>query len=124
MQHARSGLTRGKLAAMNRRFVALLVMLAIGLQGPILAYAVVANAKTMPAACAGHTLGQSGNDDSSCCPQGIAPGLCCAGGMVLTAIPSTLPTPPTLPSRFVPCASGSVAFATERPIPLLRPPIA
>ena len=108
---------------MNRRFVALLVMFAMGLHGPILAYAGVANAKTMPAACAGHALGH-GSNDSSCCPQGIAPGVCCGGGMVLTGIPSTPTTPPTVPSRFVPSASGSVAFATQRPTPLLRPPIA
>jgi hypothetical protein len=108
---------------MNRRFVWLLVMLAIALQGPILAYAGVASAKTMAAPCTGHALSQSGNDDSSCCPQRIAPGVCCAGGTVLTAIPSALPMPPMVPSRFVPSASGSVAFATQRSIPLLRPPI-
>jgi hypothetical protein len=107
----------------NRRFIALLVMLAIGLQGPILAYAGVANAKTMPTTCAGHTPAHSGNDDSSCCPQGIAPGICCAGGMVLTGIPSTPVTRPAERLHLSPPASGPVAFATERPTPLIRPPI-
>jgi hypothetical protein len=109
---------------MDRRSVALLVMLAIGLQGPILAYAGAVTAKTMSATCAGHTLGQSGNDDSPCCPQGLASGVCCAGGIVLTCVPCTPFTPPAVPSHVVPPASGSVAFATERPTPLLRPPIA
>jgi len=108
---------------MSHRFVALLVMLAISLQGPILAYAGVASAKTTPAACAGHALGH-GSDDSSCCPQGIAPGICCAGGLLLAGIPSSPLAPPAVPSHLAPCASGSVAFATQRPTPLLRPPIA
>jgi hypothetical protein len=106
-----------------RRFVALLVVLAISLQGPSLAYAAAAAAKAMPAACAGHVLGHTGNDDS-CCPQGILPGLCCAGGLVLTGMPSAALTLPSVSLHLLPSASGSVAFATERPAPLLRPPIA
>jgi hypothetical protein len=109
---------------MNRRFVALLVMLAIGLQGPSLAYAAVVNAKTTPAGCAGHTLGQNAHDNRSCCPQGSAPGLCCAGGIVFSGMPSTLVIPLIVPVYRMPAASGFVASATERPTPLLRPPIA
>jgi len=109
---------------MNRRFVALLVVLAISLQGPSLAYAAALTAKTMPAACAGQVLGHSGTDDSSCCPQGILPGLCCAGGLVFTGMPSAPITLLSVSLHLLPAASGSVAFATERPAPLLRPPIA
>jgi hypothetical protein len=98
-------------------------MLAIGLQGPSLAFAGTVTANTVPPTCAGHLLGQSGIDDS-CCPQGIVPGLCCAGGLVLTGLPSTPIALPWVSSRLVPPTSGSVAFATERPTPLLRPPIA
>jgi hypothetical protein len=108
----------------NRRFVAFLIMLAIGLQGPSLAYATAVSAKTMPAGCAGHMLGQSGHDNCPCCPQGSAPGLCCAGGIVFTAMPSALVIPPVIPVYRMPAASGFVAFTTERPTPLLRPPIA
>jgi len=107
---------------MNRRFVGLLVVLAISLQGPSLAYAAAAGAKTMPASCADHILGQSGSDDA-CCPQGLLPGACCAGGLVLTGMPSA-PVLPAAPLHLLPPASGSVPFATERPSPLLRPPIA
>jgi hypothetical protein len=106
---------------MNRRLVALLVVLAISLQGPSLAYA--AAAKMMPASCAGHVLDHSGNNDS-CCPQGVLPGLCCAGGLVLTGLPSTQMTLPLVSSSRMPPVSGSVAFATERATPLFRPPIA
>jgi hypothetical protein len=109
---------------MNRRLVALLIVLAITLQGPNLAYAAgAAAATTMPAACQDHTPGQSGNAGSSCCPQGLLPGLCCADGLVFTGVPST-PVTSVLPSRLLPTASGSEPFATERPAPLLRPPIA
>jgi hypothetical protein len=109
---------------MNRRFVAFLVVLAISLQGPSLSYAAAFTAKTMPAACAGHVLGHTGNDDSSCCPQGIAPGCCCAGGLALTGMASAPIAVPAAPLHLLPVTLGSVAFATERPAPLLRPPIA
>jgi hypothetical protein len=109
---------------MNRRFIAFLIMLAIGLQGPSLAYAAAVSAKTMPARCADHTLGQNDHDDGSCCPQGSAPGLCCAGGLVFTGMPSAPVIPLIIPVYRMPAASGVVAFATKRPTPLLRPPIA
>jgi hypothetical protein len=109
---------------MNRRFVAFLIMLAMGLQGPSLAYAAAVSAKTMPAGCAGHTLGQSGHDNGSCCPQGSVPGLCCVGGIVFTGMSSALVIPLIIPVYRMPAGSGFVAFATERPTPLLRPPIA
>ena len=108
---------------MNRRFVAFLIVLAIGLQGPSPAYAAAVTAKTMPAGCAGHTLGQSGPDNCPCCPQGTAPGLCCAGGIAFTGMPSALGIPIMTPVYRLPAASGLAAFATERPTPLLRPPI-
>lgn len=107
---------------MNRRFVAFLVVLVISLQGPTFAYADAAAAKTMPAACAGHVLGHHGSHDC-CCPEGLLAGACCAGGFVLTGMPSATVSAPAAPSRLLPSNSGSVAFATERPSPLLRPPI-
>ena len=107
---------------MNRRFVGLLVVLAISLQGPSLAYAAAATATTMPASCASHILGQSGSDNS-CCPQSM-PGVCCAGGLVVTGMPSAPVTLPAAPVHLLVSPSGSVPFATERPSPLLRPPIA
>lgn len=105
------------------RFVAFLIMLAIGLQGPSLAYAAAVTAKTAPASCAGHMLGQGSQDDSSCCMQGIAPGLCCAGGVALSGPPGVLAARLAIRARLLPVASASAAFATERPAPLLRPPI-
>jgi hypothetical protein len=108
----------------NRRFVAFLVMLAIGLQGPSLAYAAALTAKSMPTGCANHVPGQSGYNNSSCCPDNMAPGLCCAGGVVFGGTPTLLLTRISVPARLLPADSGSVAFATQRPPPPLRPPIA
>ena len=116
-------LTRYTWQRVNRRFVLFLVMLALGLQGPSLAYT-ASMAKFAPAPCAGYTLGHGGaHDASSCSPQGAAPGLCCAGGVVLSGIPSAIITTPSIPVQVRPPASASVALATERPAPLLRPPI-
>jgi len=107
---------------MNRRLVALLVVLAIAWQGPSLAYASATGAKTMPASCAGHLLcDPCGND--SCCPQGMLPGACYAGGTVFTGMPSATIPPSEALSSLLPFIADSVAYATERPSPLLRPPI-
>ena len=107
---------------MNRRLVGLLVVLAIAWQGPSLAYASATGAKTMPASCAGHLLcDPCGNN--SCCPQGMLPGACYAGGPVFTGMPSAMTLPGAAPSSLLPFIADSVAYATERPSPLLRPPI-
>jgi hypothetical protein len=106
---------------MNRRVIALLIVLAVSVQGPSLAYAAVATA-TMPAACHDHLPANGGNDSSSCCPQGLLPGACCSGGLVLAGSAPLALMP--LPVRLPPIAARSVPMATERPAPLLRPPIA
>jgi hypothetical protein len=108
---------------MNRRFVAYLIMLMIGLQGPSLAYAAALTAKTMPAGCASHVLSQDGHDKASCCPDNVSAGLCCSPGVVFGGAPSLLVTHLSSPTSLLPPDSGSVAFATERPSPPLRPPI-
>ena len=68
---------------MNQRFVAFLIMLAIGLQGPTLAYAASLTAKTMPSGCTSQMLGQSGHDNAPCCPDNMGPGLCCGAARYL-----------------------------------------
>lgn len=108
----------------NRRFVAFVIMLVIGLQGPSLAYASAVTTKTMPPACAGQAMGQNGCDGCPCCPAGSAPGACCTGGIVFTGLSSALVIPLIVPVYRLPAAAGFVGFATERPTPLLRPPIA
>jgi hypothetical protein len=108
----------------KQRFVAFLIMLAIGLQGPTLAYAASLTAKTMPSGCTSQMLGQSGHDNAPCCPDNMGPGLCCAGGAVFGGTPTVVLARVLTPARLLPPDSGSAAFATERPSPPLRPPIA
>jgi hypothetical protein len=108
---------------MNRRFVAILLILAIGLQGPSLAYAAALTAKTMPTGCASYMLSQDGHDNASCCPDNIGAGLCCSAGVVFGGVPSLLLTRISSPARLLPPDSGAVTLATERPSPPLRPPI-
>jgi hypothetical protein len=110
---------------MNRRLVALLIVLAMALQGPILAYAVTmtaaGSALAMPAnCCPGHGSDHS-NYESSCCPAGLLAGACCAGvGTAILPSHVSLPAPPL---HLLPWDSGSVWYATESPGPQLRPPI-
>jgi hypothetical protein len=113
-----------RLASMSCRFVAFVIMLAIGLQGPSLAYAAAVTSKTMRSDCASHMVDQSGHTNESCCPDNLSPGLCCAGGVVFGGTPTLLLTRISIPAHLLPPDSGSVAFATERPSPPLRPPIA
>jgi len=61
---------------MSRRFIGLLVVLVMGLQGPILAYAAVSTATAH--CCPSQESGNPGNGCSSC-PAGVLAGACCAG---------------------------------------------
>jgi hypothetical protein len=108
---------------MSRRIVTFLVIIAISLQGPSLAYSAALTTKAMPTGCASYLLGQNGHDNSPCCPDTLNAGLCCSGGVVFGGAPSLLVTHISLPARLLPPDAGSVAFATERPAPPLRPPI-
>src|ERR1700751_2490434 len=104
---------------MNRRLIAFLILLAIGLQGPILAYATTAisavSTMTTPAdCCPGHESGLAGNGCSSCLP-GVVAGDCCGGSIVSTAILGSHISLLALPSHLLPSESGSVSFAMERP---------
>jgi hypothetical protein len=109
---------------MNRRFVALLIVFVIALQGPRLAYANALTAKTMPAGCASHVVGHSGQEAPSCCPDTLTAALCCSVGMVFGGAPALHLARAPLAAHRLPPESGSVVFATEHPIPPLRPPIA
>src|ERR1700739_1592687 len=112
---------------MNRRLIASLIVLAIGLQGPILAYATTAisavSTMTTPAdCCPGHESGLAGNGCSSCL-AGVVAGECCGGSVVFAAILGSHISLLAPLLHLLPSESGSVSFATERPGPQLRPPI-
>jgi len=108
--------------SMKRRLTALLIVLVMGLQGPMLAHAAGSAAATAGHCCPGQASGNAGNDSSSC-PAGVLAGVCCLGSVSFTAllhlqISPLIPTPSLLPSESV-----SVSFATESPTPQFRPPI-
>ena len=108
---------------MNRRLVALLIVLAIGLQGPILAYADTVTAGHSANCCLGHGCGQTSEGSSPCCPAGGPAATCHTDSAVLTAIIASQSSPSALPLQFLTSESGSVPFATESLGPELRPPI-
>jgi len=108
-------------ALMSRRLIALLCVLVMGLQGPLLAYAA---ASTTAAAhcCPGQESGTAGSDCPPC-PTGVLAGACCAGSPVFTAMLYPQISLLVTSSRLLLPESGSVPFATESPTPRFRPPI-
>ena len=114
-------------AFMNRRLVALLLILAIGLQAPVLAYA-AAPGGTGPSnatisACPDGTVLHDGSDRSSCCSHGAMP----AGCIAVCAVPMA-PVVLALPEfsfvlDVVPPSGDSASFVGRDPVPLIRPPI-
>jgi hypothetical protein len=106
---------------MSRRFIALLVVLVMGLQGPILAFA-AASPMAAGHCCPGHQSGTAGNGCTSC-PAGVLAATCCATNSVTTAMLSSPVSLLASPSGHLLPESGSVSFATENPAPQFRPPI-
>ena len=106
---------------MNRRLIVLLVVLAVGLQGPILAYA-AGSTTAAEHCCPGHDSGNAGNECTSC-PAGLLAGACCVGSAFFTAMLDSQISLLIPPSSLLPSESGSVSFATESPTPQFRPPI-
>ena len=112
---------------MNSRFIALLLVLAMGLQGPLLAYAAAPGASGPGTAtisvCPDGTVLQAGNDCSSCCSHGSIP----AGCIAVCAVPMATPVLAIVDWAFAleaaPPTSVSVSFVGQRPDPLIRPPI-
>jgi hypothetical protein len=112
---------------MHRRLITLLVVLAMGLQGPIQAHAAAsAGAQpTMSAAadcCPAHAFERAGRGCSHC-PAVMLHGDCSAGCVVITAILNSGLSLPAASAQLVPWESGTTPFATESLTPQLRPPI-
>jgi hypothetical protein len=108
---------------MKRQLIALIVILAIGLQGSLVAFA--AAATLMQSDCQTTVQGQHAAD-KSCCPSGVHTTSCCSDAcpaalaVVTTASPAFLVwycrTAPTL-------QLGTAAFFSRGDSPLIRPPI-
>jgi hypothetical protein len=122
--------SRAILPTVNRRLLALLLVLALGVQGPLVAYAsTVADAETVGCGLATGTPASPADAQShaapdSCCPGG-APGAGCCFTLCLVSAGATGPTvlvhgysravPPTRPI--------ALAFTSRGDAPLIRPPI-
>lgn len=110
--------------SVSRRFIALLIVFVVALQGPALAYAAASTVSTTTThCCPGHELGNAGNGCNSCPAGVLAAGGCCAGCAVFIAMPSSQLSLWAPPLNLLPSESRSVSFDTESPTPQIRPPI-
>jgi hypothetical protein len=115
---------------MKRRLIAFLIVMAIGLQSPIIAYAAAAAGTTgagsalMPCDSAAHAATHPGISPKSCCPGGEPTANCCLSICLVAVGVTARPAPtrayaPTAPP-FRPTASS---FTSRGDAPLIRPPI-
>jgi len=107
---------------MSRRFVALIVVLLMGLQGPLLAMAAAPGMTTTGPCCPGHQPGHNGNGCPPC-PAGVPVSTCSAGSLVSAASPGTQISLLMRPTGFLLSQLDSVPFGTQSPDPRFRPPI-
>jgi hypothetical protein len=115
---------------MKRRLVAFLIVMAIGLQSPIVAYAAAAAGTTaagsalMPCDSAAPAATDPGTPDKSCCPGGAPTANCCLS-VCLLAVGITAPPAPTRSfAPTVPSVRHAISsFSSRGDAPLIRPPI-
>jgi hypothetical protein len=107
------------LCPVTRQFIALILMLAIGLEGSSAAFAA-----TAPVSIDCQTKAHSGAAQNSCCPNGQRPVSCCLDLCLLT-VGATVSQ--VVPTWFIPPSESMVAtpaiFSSRGDSPLIRPPI-
>jgi hypothetical protein len=107
---------------MKREFIALIFVLAIGLQGTMAA--VAATSSLMSTDCQTATMAHSGASQDSCCPKGQRAMSCCLD-LCLSTVGATVS--PTALTWFSPPAKLQTAkssiFSSRGDSPLIRPPI-
>jgi hypothetical protein len=109
---------------MKRQLIAVIVMLAIGLQGSVVAFAGIF--PLMSTDCQTAAISHSGASQDSCCPKGQHTMGCCLEACVgtvagaVTTMPQVLTSPKseTLVPQFL-----STRFSSRGDSPLIRPPI-
>ena len=106
---------------MNRRIVAAVLILVMSLQGPLLAFrAVVGATGAGLSQCAETTAG----DCDSCCTHGSTPAACLASCAALVAVLPGFSVPRIPHGQLIVASVRPASFASEQPVPLIRPPIA
>jgi len=109
---------------MKRQLIALIVMLAFGLQGSVVAFAGIS--PLMSTDCQTAAVSHSDASQDSCCPKGQHSMNCCLDACVGTVAGAVTTTPQvlmrlgsaTLIPQFI-----STRFASRGDSPLIRPPI-
>jgi hypothetical protein len=111
-----------KLRGMKRELIALILMLAMGLQGSMAAFA--ATALSTPAACQTTAMAHSAASQDSCCPKGQRAMSCCLDlclstvGAAMSSVAITLSSAPASLQ-----AARPPIFFSRGDSPLIRPPI-
>jgi hypothetical protein len=111
-----------KLCGMKRQLIALILMLAIGLQGSVAAFA--GTAPLMSTDCQTTAMAHSGASQDSCCPTGQRAMSCCLDlclstmGAAVSPIALTWVIPPSELQVIKPAI-----FSSRGDSPLIRPPI-
>jgi hypothetical protein len=107
---------------MKRELIALILMIAFGLQGPITAFA--ATSQWMSGDCQTTATAYSNASHDSCCPKGQRALSCCLDlclstvGATVSLIAPTWFSPPAILQ-----AAESSIFSSRGDSPLIRPPI-
>ena len=109
---------------MKRQLIAFIVMLAIGLQGSVVAFAGIS--PLMSTDCQTAVVAHSDASQDSCCPKGQHTMSCCLEACVGTVAGAATTMPqalnwlgtPTLVPQFL-----SIRFSSRGDSPLIRPPI-
>jgi hypothetical protein len=105
----------------KRQLIALIVILALGLQGSLVAFA--AASASMPSDCASSAASQD-TSQKSCCPKGLHPASCCLDACVATVAVAMSPATLIWYRRTAPALQFRTAsFSSRGDSPLIRPPI-
>jgi hypothetical protein len=113
-----------KVVGMKRQLIALIVMLAIGLQSSVIASAGIA--PVMSTDCQTATISDTDTSEDSCCPKSQRSMSCCLDACVATAAVALTMTPQALiwHGRVAPPAQfRTTHFSSRGDSPLIRPPI-
>jgi hypothetical protein len=107
---------------MKRQLIALIVILALGLQGSVAAFA--AASEMMSSDCTTSSVGQSDTSHKSCCPSGLHTASCCLDACLATVAVAMSPGSSVWygrSARALPIHTAT--FSSRGDAPLIRPPI-
>jgi hypothetical protein len=114
--------TEVKLLGMKRELIALILVVLVGLQGSMAAFA--SSSPLMSPDCEVAVTTQGHGSQDSCCPNGQQSMSCCIDLCLSTALATTFPVAMTLSTQgaVLPLARPTI-FCSRGDSPLIRPPI-